>query len=104
MREIRAGNKVAVADVAYGNGGDLKLAALLENAGISLDVLTYGGWNTSGNTLGTVISAAALSAVFGKTEGMKRSLLRGRGLLRAQPSVCGEPTERIRLRIPQSRR
>ncbi len=74
VREIRAGNKVAVADVAYGNGGDLKLAALLENAGISLDVLTYGGWNTSGNTLGTVISAAALSAVFGKTEGMKRFL------------------------------
>lgn len=74
VREIRAGKKVAVADVAYGNGGDLKLAALLEGAGISLDVLTYGGWNTSGNTLGTVISAAALSAVFGKTEGMKRFL------------------------------
>lgn len=73
-REIRAGNKVAVADVAYGNGGDLELAALLENAGISLRLLTYGGWNTSGNTLGTVISAAALSAVFGKTEGMERFL------------------------------
>lgn len=73
-QELRRGKKVAVADVAYGNGGDLKLAALLEDAGISLDVLTYGGWNTSGNTLGTVISAAALSAVFGKTEGMKKFL------------------------------
>ncbi len=73
-REIRAGKKVAVADVAYGNGGDLKLASLLERAGISLDVLSYGGWNTSGNTLGTVISAAALSAVFGRTEGMERFL------------------------------
>lgn len=73
-REIRAGKKVAVADVAYGNGGDLMLAALLENEGISFDVLTYGGWNTSGNTLGTVISAAALSAVFGKTDGMERFL------------------------------
>lgn len=72
--EIRLGKKVAVADVAYGNGGDLTLAALLEREGISLDILTYGGWNTSGNTLGTVISAAALSAVFGKTEGMERFL------------------------------
>lgn len=73
-RELHFGKKVAVADVAYGNGGDLKLAALLEEAGISLDVLAYGGWNTSGNTLGTVISAAALSAVFGKTEGMQKFL------------------------------
>ncbi len=73
-QELRCGKKVAVADVAYGNGGDLKLAVLLENAGISLDVLTYGGWNTSGNTLGTVISAAALSAVFGKTAGMEKFL------------------------------
>lgn len=71
---VHTGKKVAVADVAYGNGGDLKLVSLLEHAGIALDVLTYGGWNTSGNTLGTVISAASLSAVFGKTGCMERFL------------------------------
>lgn len=72
--DVRSGRAVAVADVAYGNGGDLELAALLECAGIAFDVVSYGGWNTSGNTLGTVIAMAALSTVFGKNADADRFL------------------------------
>lgn len=51
----------AVADLGYSNGADLKLISLLER---QLDLVTqldaYGGWNTAGNTLGTVVAHAML--------------------------------------------
>lgn len=70
--DLRAGRRVAVADVAYSNGGDLELAALLDTAEIAQKICAYGGWNTAGNTLGSVIAAAALSVVCGRNEKAER--------------------------------
>lgn len=53
---LRKGKLVALGDVATCNGGDPVLMNLLKENGL-LDRLTaYAGWNTSGNTLGTVIA------------------------------------------------
>lgn len=60
---------VAVADVAYANGGDLQLLKLLRQKGVLFDLAGYAGWNTSSNTLGTVIAQMMLFTRYGKTEG-----------------------------------
>jgi len=64
----RYGKPVAVGDVAYANGGDLQLLKLLRNKGILFDVAGYAGWNTSSNTLGTVIAQMMIYAIYGKTQ------------------------------------
>ena len=60
---LRANRPVALADVAFVNGSDLILGNLLvqhpEIAGLS----GYAGWNTAGNTLGTVLAQAAIRLV-----------------------------------------
>ena len=56
---IGAGREVALADLRYSNGGDPLLIAALEAQGVLLDLVAYGGWNTAGNALGSVIAAAA---------------------------------------------
>lgn len=58
---IKTGKKVALADVAYSNGADLELISLLNSEKILDKLCSYGGWNTNGNTLGTVLSAAVVS-------------------------------------------
>ncbi|HOL54447.1 MAG TPA: DUF4127 family protein [bacterium] len=50
---------VVLADVAYANGADLELIELLEETGFVENLTCYAGWNTSGNTLGTVIAAGS---------------------------------------------
>ncbi|WP_054956361.1 DUF4127 family protein [Paenibacillus dakarensis] len=64
----RFGKPVAVADVAYANGGDLQLLKLLRQQGILFDLSGYAGWNTSSNTLGTVIAQMMLYLRYGKTK------------------------------------
>lgn len=62
------GVPVALADVAYPNGGDLLLTALLLSADcpLSLETLSaYGAWNTAGNTLGVVVAQAACGGLIG---------------------------------------
>lgn len=57
----RAGRPVAVADLAYANGGDPwfvhALAQVLELRALA----AYAGWNTAGNTLGSAIAQALLA-------------------------------------------
>lgn len=53
---IAAGRHVAVADVAQPNGSDPALMAALRDAGILPHLVAYAGWNTAGNTLGTIIA------------------------------------------------
>ena len=61
-RYLTRGQRVGLADCAIPNGADRALMQFLYEAGL-LDKLTaYGGWNTSSNTLGTVI--AHLSACY----------------------------------------
>jgi len=53
---------LAVADLAYCNGGDPHLlAALLERPAV--EIYSYAGWNTAGNTLGTTLAHAALRSL-----------------------------------------
>jgi hypothetical protein len=51
---------VALADVAFVNGADLFLGRQLIQTGLAPLLLAYAGWNTAGNTLGTVLAHAVL--------------------------------------------
>lgn len=56
---IKAGKRVALADLRFANGGDPLLVEALLERGQFLDLVAYGGWNTAGNSLGSVVAAAA---------------------------------------------
>lgn len=56
---LAAGREVALADLRYSNGADQLLVEALHQRGILLDLVAYGGWNTAGNALGSVVAAAA---------------------------------------------
>jgi hypothetical protein len=51
---------VALADVAFVNGADLFLGQQLMQTGLASRLSAYAGWNTAGNTLGTVLAHAIL--------------------------------------------
>ncbi|HEY5563179.1 MAG TPA: DUF4127 family protein [Clostridiaceae bacterium] len=53
---IQQGKKCAIADVAFCNGADDELMRMMNKQHLLQDLIAYAGWNTSGNTLGTVIS------------------------------------------------
>lgn len=57
---MAAGKPVAIADVAFANGGETELIQLLDHAQLWDDLLAYGGWNTNCNTMGTVLATAIL--------------------------------------------
>ncbi|NQX47871.1 DUF4127 family protein [Paenibacillus tritici] len=59
---------VAVADVGYANGGDQKLVKMLRQTNLLFDLAGYAGWNTSSNSLGTVISQAMIYLLYGRTQ------------------------------------
>lgn len=63
----RLGKPVAVADVAYANGGDLQLLKLLRQQGNLFNLAGYAGWNTSANSLGTVLAQSMIFAIYGRT-------------------------------------
>ncbi len=68
--EQARGVPVALADVAYPNGGDPLLTEMLLSEGcpLSLETLaSYGAWNTAGNTLGVVAAQAACAGLIGKS-------------------------------------
>jgi hypothetical protein len=56
---LAAGREVALADLRYSNGADPLLIEELHRRGILLELVAYGGWNTAGNALGSVVAAAA---------------------------------------------
>lgn len=57
-RLIKKGYKVALCDSAFSNGGDLELLKYLDQKNLYLKLLTYAGWNTNSNTLGTVLASS----------------------------------------------
>ncbi len=69
------GKLVAVADVAFPTHNDLELAELLRDEGLLLKIHGYAGWNTSSNTLGTVICEASLYLAGHDDEGNRYFLL-----------------------------
>lgn len=59
-QDVDAQHTCAVVDVAYVNGSDLALCiALCRHVKIA-QLAAYGGWNTAGNTLGTVLAQAVI--------------------------------------------
>jgi hypothetical protein len=64
----RVGRSVALGDVAYPNGADPIAMEILLSPVSPVDVAklaAYGGWNTAGNTLGTVVAQAVCSLFIG---------------------------------------
>ncbi len=51
--------RVALCDVAFPNGADETLLSLLKERGILGKLSVFGGWNTAGNTTGTVLAQCA---------------------------------------------
>lgn len=74
IESIRSGKVTALADGAYCNGGDREFLMLLNEKTDLLDLSAYAGWNTSSNTLGTVICQAVFVLLFGDNESQKRFL------------------------------
>ncbi|GGF81197.1 hypothetical protein GCM10010912_27880 [Paenibacillus albidus] len=62
------GKPVAVADVGYANGGDRKLVKMLRRKGLLFELAGYAGWNTSSNSLGTVIAQAMIYLHYGRSQ------------------------------------
>jgi hypothetical protein len=60
LTALREGKPVAIADVAFVNGADLILGGQLTMHPEIARLLSYGGWNTAGNTLGTVLAQAVI--------------------------------------------
>jgi hypothetical protein len=59
-RWVEEGRSVAIADLAVPNGAEIGLVEqLLEDVEIA-KLASYGGWNTAGNTLGTVLGNACV--------------------------------------------
>lgn len=61
---IEKGKNCSVADVAFLNGADNSLMKLIKKYGLLKKLLSYGGWNTSANTLGTVIAHSMASSFY----------------------------------------
>jgi len=60
--QLDKGRLVALADVASCNGSDHALMKLLSKKKLLGRLTAYAGWNTSGNTLGTVIAHAVIAS------------------------------------------
>lgn len=58
---INKGFKTSVADIAWANGSDRRLAEGLIKRGLFHKLTGYAGWNTAGNTIGTALAMLALS-------------------------------------------
>lgn len=74
-QKIAEGKRVAIADNAYANGGELDLIRMLNKSDILTKVSGYAGWNTNGNTLGTVLAEAVYDYHFGKTKQKQKFLM-----------------------------
>jgi hypothetical protein len=74
-RQIKAGKRVAIADNAYANGGELDLIRILDKHRLLLQVCGYAGWNTNGNTLGTVLAQAVYDYHYGDTRQRRNFLI-----------------------------
>lgn len=53
---IRRGIPVAILDNAYTNGGELQLLRVLNKQNNLMKLTAYAGWNTSANSMGTVLA------------------------------------------------
>lgn len=57
---LSMGQRVALADVAFGNGADHELMQMLARGDHLSALYSYAAWNTPGNTIGTVLAHSLL--------------------------------------------
>ena len=67
-KAVANGKGVALADIAYCNGGDVQFTKMVSEQIGLLNLWGYAGWNTSSNTLGTVICQAILRYFYGDSK------------------------------------
>jgi hypothetical protein len=67
LGELSSGRPVALADVLCANGADLVLGNLLVQHPEITGLSAFGGWNTAGNTLGTVLAQSTLHILAART-------------------------------------
>jgi hypothetical protein len=60
---LEGGRPVGLADVAFVNAADMVLGELLRQLPRVANLAGYGGWNTAGNTLGTVLAQSVIRAL-----------------------------------------
>lgn len=65
---IRKNKRCSIADVAFCNGADQELLNMLLKQNLIDKIYSYAGWNTSGNTLGTVISHSMIKLNYSRNE------------------------------------
>lgn len=65
-KDIRDGRKVAVADVAFANGADNTLMAVLSDKRLLSEITAYAGWNTAGNSIGYALCQGVLASHIGE--------------------------------------
>ncbi|MBE5967533.1 MAG: DUF4127 family protein [Lachnospiraceae bacterium] len=75
LRQMEAGKRIAIADNAYANGGELDLIRILDKHQILMKVCAYAGWNTNGNTLGTTLAQAVYDYHYGDTRQRRNFLV-----------------------------
>jgi len=74
---LDSGYPVAIADVAVCNGSDHVLMSILSRKGLLPSISAYAGWNTAGNTLGTVVAIQTIKSILlqeGSPEGSSAHL------------------------------
>ena len=59
------GKKVYLLDVAYANGGSLRLISALKSEGLLSAIDGYSAWNTAGNSLGSMLSSIVSDSAAG---------------------------------------
>lgn len=64
---VAGGGVVALADVRFSNGSDPALVRRLKETGLLEALTSFGGWNTAGNTLGSVIALAVAATIGTRT-------------------------------------
>ena len=74
IKSVREGKVTALADGAFCNGGDKEFLRALNGEMDLRGLSAYAGWNTSSNTLGTVICQAVFVSLFGDSAHQKRFL------------------------------
>ena len=72
VKTLDSGRGAAIADVAYCNAADSSFVLDLAKKTDVLKLWGYAGWNTSSNTLGTVICQGVLRYLYGNTETNRR--------------------------------
>lgn len=75
LKELNSMAPLIIADTAYPNGGDTSFLREMDARGLLTGVLSYAGWNTNGNSLGTAVSAGIIEYCFPNSNRRQQNLL-----------------------------